>query len=70
MLSKHFKVAGVPALLVYRAGNLLGSFIRVTDQLGTDFFASDVESFLAEHGMLPDKGPLAFIAITFKLHYS
>jgi len=55
MLSKHFKVAGVPALLVYRAGNLLGSFIRVTDQLGTDFFASDVESFLAEHGMLPDK---------------
>jgi len=54
-LSKHFKASGVPALLIYKAGQLMGSFIRMTDQLGDDFFANDVESFLIEHGMLPDK---------------
>jgi len=54
-LSKHFKASGVPALLIYRAGQLMGSFVRMTDQLGDDFFANDVESFLIEHGMLPNK---------------
>jgi len=54
-LSKHFKASGVPALLIYKAGQLMGSFVRMTDQLGDDFFANDVESFLIEHGMLPDK---------------
>lgn len=34
---------------------MLGSFVRMTDQLGTDFFAADVESILMEHGLLPDK---------------
>ena len=34
---------------------LLGSFVRMTDQLGTDFYAADVESVLMEHGLLPDK---------------
>ena len=33
----------------------MNSFIRMTDQLGEDFFANDVESFLLEHGMLPSK---------------
>jgi len=54
-LSKHFKSSGVPALIVYRAGQLMSSFVRMTDQLGEDFFANDVESFLLEHGMLPSK---------------
>lgn len=54
-LSKHFKVSGVPALLVYRAGDLMTYFVRVTDVLGEDFFASDVESYLTEHGVLSDK---------------
>ena len=69
-LSKHFKTGGVPALLVYKGGQvsldvpsdrsyfrcqMLGSFVRMTDQLGTDFFAADVESILMEHGLLPDK---------------
>lgn len=52
-LSKHFKVSGVPALLVYRDGQLISSFVRLTDQLGEDFFANDVESFLQEHSILP-----------------
>lgn len=55
-LSRDFKVGGVPALLVYKAGGLIGNFVRVSDDLGgEDFYASDVESFLIEHGMLPDK---------------
>jgi len=54
-LSKHFKSSGVPALIVYRAGQLLNSFVRMTDQLGEDFFANDVEGLLVEHGLLPSK---------------
>ncbi|XP_015587772.1 phosducin-like protein [Cephus cinctus] len=54
-LSKHFKKEGVPALLVYKKGQVIGNFIRVTDNLGVDFYASDVESFLIEHGMLNNK---------------
>lgn len=54
-LSRLFKVSGVPALLVYKGGLLVGNFVRIIKDLGDDFFAEDVESFLLEHGMLPDK---------------
>jgi len=54
-LSKHFEASGVPALLVYRGGQLIGNFVRMTDRLGEDFFANEVESFLIEHGMLQNK---------------
>ncbi|XP_037032050.1 phosducin-like protein [Bradysia coprophila] len=55
-MSKHFKISGIPALLVYKAKNLIGNFVRVSDELGGDvFFPSDVESFLIENAMLPDK---------------
>ncbi|KZC06132.1 PREDICTED: phosducin-like protein [Dufourea novaeangliae] len=54
-LSKHFKRDGVPALLVYKSGQVIGNFVHVTDYLGVDFYASDVENFLIEHGMLTDK---------------
>ncbi|XP_072024914.1 phosducin-like protein [Amphiura filiformis] len=54
-LSKNFTQGGVPALLVYKGGQLIGNFVRVSDQLGDDFFAMDVESFLQEHGLLPEK---------------
>jgi len=53
-LSRHFKVAGVPAILVYRSGELISSFVRLTDTLGDDFYASDLESFLIENGVLSD----------------
>jgi hypothetical protein len=44
-----FKVkTGCPAILVYRGGELLSSFISVTNKLGDDFVASDVESLLQE----------------------
>ncbi|XP_033325473.2 phosducin-like protein 1 [Megalopta genalis] len=54
-LSRHFQRQGVPALLVYKAGQIIGNFIHVTDYLGVDFYSSDVEAFLIEHGMLTDK---------------
>lgn len=54
-LSKHFKKRGVPALLVYKNGQVIGNFVNVSDTLGTDFYASDVENFLLENGIIVDK---------------
>ncbi|XP_022184338.1 phosducin-like protein [Nilaparvata lugens] len=54
-MSSHFKSDGVPALLIYKAGQMVGNFVRVTDDLGEEFEASDVENFLIEHGMILDK---------------
>lgn len=54
-LSTFFKSNGVPALLVYKAGQVIGNFVRVTDDLSDEFSSSDVEGFLIEAGMLPDK---------------
>ncbi|XP_043786922.1 phosducin-like protein [Apis laboriosa] len=65
-LSKHFKKEGVPALLVYKAGQIIGNFVHITDYLGEDFYASDVETFLIEHGMLIDKNCIPVITIQDK----
>ncbi|XP_018019502.1 phosducin-like protein isoform X2 [Hyalella azteca] len=54
-LSSKFVVNGVPALLVYRGGLMISNFVRLTDSLGDDFYATDLESFLVEHGSLPDR---------------
>lgn len=54
-VSSHFKVTGLPALLIYKGGQMMGNFVRLTDEFGDDFYATDVESFLIEHGMLMDK---------------
>lgn len=53
--SARFTGNALPALLVYKGGDLIGNFVRITDQLGDDFFAVDVEAFLREYGMLPEK---------------
>lgn len=53
-LSKKFSVDGVPALLVYKNGEVVGNFVRLSDEFGDDFYATDVESFLQEHGILPE----------------
>ncbi|XP_077478960.1 phosducin-like protein [Stigmatopora argus] len=55
--SALFRGGALPALLVYRGGELIGNFVRLTDQLGEDFFAVDVEALLQEYGMLPEKVP-------------
>ena len=54
-MSQYFKNNGLPAILVYRAGQVIGNFVRLTDDLGDEFYQSDVESFLLERGMIPDK---------------
>ncbi|XP_069488623.1 phosducin-like protein [Ambystoma mexicanum] len=55
--SARFTGAALPALLAYRARQLVGNFLRLTDQLGEDFYALDLEAFLQECGLLPDKEP-------------
>lgn len=39
---------GLPALLVYKGGQIVGNFVKLEDTFGEDFFAVDVESFLIE----------------------
>ncbi|KYQ51768.1 Phosducin-like protein [Trachymyrmex zeteki] len=62
-LSKQFKKFGVPTLLVYKNGQVIGNFIHVTDHLGIDFYSSDVEAFLIEHGILADKNCIPLIVL-------
>ncbi|XP_063058121.1 phosducin b [Engraulis encrasicolus] len=45
----------LPALLVYKAGELLGNFLAITQNFNAEFFATDVEAFLNEYGLLPEK---------------
>uniref|UniRef100_A0A6M2DLJ8 Putative conserved phosducin-like protein n=1 Tax=Xenopsylla cheopis TaxID=163159 RepID=A0A6M2DLJ8_XENCH len=54
-LSRSFNNLGVPAILVYKNGQIMGNFVRISDDLGDDFPPSDVESFLIEHGLIEDK---------------
>ncbi|KPJ12364.1 Phosducin-like protein [Papilio machaon] len=53
-LSKHFRVDGVPALLVYKGGQIIGNFVQLATELGNDFYATDVQRFLIEYGLLPE----------------
>ncbi|KAM4721175.1 phosducin [Rhinophrynus dorsalis] len=51
----------LPTLLVYKAGELISNFISVTEHLNEEFFAVDVESFLNEYGLLPEREVLGLI---------
>ncbi|XP_034352068.1 phosducin-like protein [Arvicanthis niloticus] len=61
--SSRFTRNALPALLIYKAGELIGNFVRVTDQLGEDFFAVDLEAFLQEFGLLPEKEVLVLTSV-------
>ncbi|XP_040027328.2 phosducin [Gasterosteus aculeatus] len=52
---ERFSPEVLPALLVYKAGELLGNFLAVTKHFNENFFATDVEGFLNEYGLLPEK---------------
>jgi len=56
--SALFRDSALPALLVYKGGDLIGNFVRLTDQLGEDFFAVDLEALLQEYSLLPEKPPI------------
>lgn len=54
-LSRNFKTVALPTLLVYKNGQVIGNFIRLADEFGDDFYSSDIEGYLIEHALLPDK---------------
>jgi len=39
----------LPAILVYKKGELIGNFVRLTDEFGDDMYPADIESFLVEY---------------------
>ncbi|XP_053106023.1 phosducin-like [Hemicordylus capensis] len=51
----RFSTDVLPTLLVYRGGELVSNFISVTEHFNEEFFAVDVETFLNEYGLLPEK---------------
>lgn len=53
--AERFTTEVLPALLVYKSGELLGNFLAVTKHFNEEFFATDVEAFLNEYGLLPEK---------------
>lgn len=63
-LSKQFKTSALPALLAYKNGQVIGNFVRLHDELGDEFYSSDVENFLIEHGLLNDKSLVPIITST------
>jgi len=54
-ISRHFTSEGLPALLVYKSGQIIGNFVKLEDTFGEDFFAVDVESFLIENDILTEE---------------
>ncbi|XP_048338458.1 phosducin [Sphaerodactylus townsendi] len=51
----RFSADILPTLLVYRGGELVSNFINVAEHFNEEFFAVDVEMFLKEYGLLPQK---------------
>lgn len=52
-LSSNFLENGLPTIIVYKENLVIGNFVRISDTLGNDFYANDLEKFLVEYGMLP-----------------
>jgi len=42
-------ISGLPAILVYKKGEVIGNFVRLTDEFGDDMYPADIESFLIEY---------------------
>ncbi|XP_069088100.1 phosducin [Pleurodeles waltl] len=51
----RFSKEVLPTLLVYKAGEMISNFISITEQFNEEFFAVDVESYLNEFGLLPER---------------
>lgn len=54
-LSEKFRRYGCPALLIYKNKEMIGNFVKMNDEFGDEFCASDVENFLIEQGFLPSQ---------------
>ncbi|XP_069497486.1 phosducin isoform X2 [Ambystoma mexicanum] len=57
----RFSKEVLPTLLVYKGGEMISNFISITEQFSEEFFAGDVESYLNEFGLLPERGTPAHI---------
>ena len=53
--SLSFKKSALPALLAYKGGQVVGNFVRITDDLGEEFYDGDVENFLIENGVIVER---------------
>ncbi|CAB4064703.1 APC10 [Lepeophtheirus salmonis] len=53
--SNYFKSNGVPALLLYKGGDLIQSYPKMLDFLGLDFYATDLEAFLIRNNVIKSK---------------
>lgn len=54
-MSSNFIENGLPTIIVYKGNLLIGNYVRISDSLGEDFFAPDLEEFLSGYGVLPSK---------------
>ncbi|CAL8086602.1 unnamed protein product [Calicophoron daubneyi] len=54
-LSYEFSRSGVPAILVYKKGELIGNLLKITQELGEEIYTNDLENYLIERGFLPDR---------------
>ncbi|XP_036421208.1 phosducin a [Colossoma macropomum] len=52
---ERFSEDVLPTLLVYKGGEMLGNFVCITKHFNEEFFATDVENFLNDYGLLPEK---------------
>ncbi|XP_066931273.1 phosducin-like protein [Clytia hemisphaerica] len=52
-LSLQFKLSALPALQVYKAGTLIGNYIKMLDHLDKIFYTADVENFFIENDIIP-----------------
>jgi len=50
--SLKFKMEALPAIIVYKGGDVIGNFIRLCDELSDEVCASDLEGFLVDHGII------------------
>ncbi|CAM9578711.1 unnamed protein product, partial [Lampetra fluviatilis] len=53
--SERFPAEVLPAILVYRAGELIANFVRLSTLLGTQCLAQEAEAFLNAYSLLPEK---------------
>uniref|UniRef100_A0A183BJK5 Phosducin domain-containing protein n=1 Tax=Globodera pallida TaxID=36090 RepID=A0A183BJK5_GLOPA len=49
--SENFVLNALPALQVYRSEQLIGNFIRLSDDLGEDYDGNELHTFLRGHGI-------------------
>ncbi|XP_055371611.1 phosducin-like protein [Condylostylus longicornis] len=54
-MSHNFRENGLPAILVYKAGAMIGNFVQITKEIGDDIFPSDLENYLIENDVLTEK---------------